>query len=172
MTAALPFIAAGASLLGGVAAVRGAQAQSAQYDQQRKVELRNAEIAKRDAMTHEQDVMLQVQRFRAQVAEQMGTTRTRLAKSGVDPGMGTALRIAMTTANRTDDQIPQMQLDGERAGQAIEEEAVGAQQRATIAGMNARTYAQSVLPRFGASLLTSATQFGTTASKYGRYGFG
>ena len=110
-------------------------------------------------------------RFREQVSEQMGTTRTRLAKSGIDPGMGTALMIAMETANRADDQIAQIQLDGARAGQAIEEEAVGAQQRATIAGMNARTYAQSVLPTFGASLLTSATKFGTTARTYGLYGF-
>ena len=171
MAPALPFIAAGTTLLGAAASARQTQALAAQSRQQQRVEMRNAEIAERDAMTHEQDVMLQVMRFREQVSEQMGTTRTRLAKSGVDPGMGTALMIAMETANRADDQIAQIQLDGERAGQAIEEEAVGAQQRATIAGMNARTYAQSVLPTFGASLLTSATKFGTTARTYGLYGF-
>jgi len=172
MVQALPFIAAGASLLGGAAAARGAQAQAAQSEHQRDIELRNAKIAGRDAETHEQDVMLQVARYREQIADQQSAQRPQLAKSGFDPGMGTPLWIALETANRADDQIAQIQRDGARATQEIEEQAVGARQNALIAGLNAKSYAASAPLRFGASLLTSATQFGTTAKKYGLYGFG
>jgi uncharacterized glyoxalase superfamily protein PhnB len=171
MVAALPFIAAGTSLLGGVAAVRGAQAQEVSARTQQRIEQRNVDLAERDVETHEQDVMLQVMRYRKQVAEQMDQTRTRFAKSGFDPGMGTAMTIAMETANRADDQIAQIQLDGARAEQQLTEEATGARQRSTIAGLNATSAAQSALPLFGASLLTSATRFGASAHKYGVYGF-
>ena len=49
MAQALPFIAAGASLLGGVAAVRQTQAVAAQSRYQQQVEERSADIAERDA---------------------------------------------------------------------------------------------------------------------------
>jgi hypothetical protein len=171
MVEALPFIAMGTSLLSGAAAARGAQAQAAQSGRQRDIELRNVDLADRDVETHEQNVKLQVMRYREEVKRDIDTTRTRLAKSGVDPGMGTAMKIAEVTAARADDQIAQIQINGARAEQEIEEQAVGARQNAIIAGLNAKSYAASAPLRFGASLLTSATQFGTTAKKYGLYGF-
>ena len=168
---ALPFIAAGASLLGGVAAVRQTQAVAAQSRYQQRAEERNEDIAERDSATQGFDTQKQIMRYREQAAAQMSTTQTRLAKAGVDPGTGTALWIAEETANRADDQIAEIQLEGLIAQQAIEEEGAGARQRAAMAGMQAGAYSRSVLPQFGGSLLTAGATFGASAKKYGVYGF-
>ena len=171
MAQALPFIAAGASLLGGVAAVRQTQAVAAQSRYQQQVEERSADIAERDADTQGFDTQNQIMRYREQAAAQMSTTQTQLAKAGVDPGTGTALWIAQETANRADDQIAEIQKEGLITQQAILEEGVGARQRATVAGMQSRAYSQAVLPQFGGSLLSAGGTFGASAKKYGVYGF-
>ncbi len=168
---ALPFIALGSAGLGAAAAARQTQAVAAQTMQQQRVELRNVDIAKRDAQTFQQDTLREIARFRQLAGEQISTTRTRLAKSGVDLSMGTGLLIQKESANRIDDQIAEITLDRLRKQQAIEEQQTGAEQRALLAGMSARTYRDSILPTAGASLLTGTTRFATTAKKYGVLGF-
>lgn len=90
---ALPFIALGSAGLGAAAAARQTQAVAAQTMRQQRVELRNVDIAKRDAQTFQQDTLREIARFRQLAGEQISTTRTRLAKSGVDLSMGTGLLI-------------------------------------------------------------------------------
>jgi len=170
MTVALPFIAAGASLLGGVAAVRGAQAQAALSRQEEQVQRRNVELAESDAVTYEDNVNLQIMQFRQGAGDTLSTLQTQLAKSGVDPGMGTGLWIAMETANRADDQVAQMQLEGLRGVRAIKEKGVESKVAEQSAGLQARQFARSVLPTFGASLLTGGGKFISTAAKYNKFG--
>ena len=167
---ALPFVAAGASLLGAASTVQQTRAVAAQSRQQEMVEMRNEQMALRDAETHRQDVSRQIMQYRAAMAAQMSTNTVKMAKANVDIGTGSALWLAIETANRADDQIAEIQLEGDRTGQAMQEEAVAAGQRASIAGMSGRAYGQAVLPQFGASLLTAGLQFGRTARTYGFYG--
>lgn len=94
--AALPYVAAGATVVGTIASMNAAQqqadaqAKAAQY--QAQVAANNQKIANYNASLAEQQGQQQLQASREESAQQMGAIRAAMGASGLDLNSGSALR--------------------------------------------------------------------------------
>lgn len=156
---AAPYIAAGAAVLGGMVSASGAmksgKAAKATAEYNAKIQERNAKVAEQAA----EQTMLQADRDALRTQE-LGVNfimeqQARYGASGVVAGTGTALDVALDSANNIEESIAQRYYKSEVEAIAMREQAVDSRLSANLNRMEGRARMQAARTQAMSSILGS-----------------
>tara|TARA_R110001592_G_scaffold73336_1_gene223846 strand:- start:732 stop:1208 length:477 start_codon:yes stop_codon:yes gene_type:complete len=141
MWQAVAAIGAGVSLLGSMSAAKSVSA-AGRYKQQ--IANRNANVADQKAdlaiFRSEQDIV----KFRSQYDSILGDQTVQFNKANIMTGTGTALELAMSSAEEMDADIANMEYNAKAQASDLQDQAAGLRLGGTLARFEAKSRAKAM----------------------------
>lgn len=158
-------VAAAASAIGTVVSVAGARAQA---KGQAAASRYNAKIAQRNAATADISAdwrklsnKIEENEFRERFRSLQAATNVAISKGGVMSGTGTALAVAMKSAEEADNEIAMRDLNANMEAQQFKEQGINERLNANLQRIYARNYLTA-----GKFKMASAATSGVSRSAY------